>query len=140
MPVDKLFYVGQKAIIEKDGRVLILHHDLHKTDLPGGKIQEGETDVLAALLREVHEETDLTVEDPVPFLTGYFRFHPRMMAKGDKKTELIYIVIYTVKLVSGEVTLSDEHESYKWIGKDDINGLDDPGGLATRALSKFFSK
>ena len=42
MKDDALFCVGQKAFIEKEGKVLILHDPVEGLDFPGGKIQEGE--------------------------------------------------------------------------------------------------
>ena len=39
---DALFCVGQKAFIEKDGKVLILNDPGEVLDFPGGKIQDGE--------------------------------------------------------------------------------------------------
>ena len=39
---DALFCVGQKAFIEKDGKVLVLNDPEEGLDFPGGKIQVGE--------------------------------------------------------------------------------------------------
>lgn len=136
---DQLFYVGQKAIIEKDGKVLVLYREPLGIDFPGGKIQVGEYDLSASLMREVREETGLVVSDPKPFYTGYFTFHPDIVRKEKKETDFIYIVIYTVRLASGAVQLSDEHTSYDWVGKEDIVQLEDSGGLVTKALEKYFA-
>ncbi len=42
MEKDTLFCVGQKAFIEKDGKVLVLFDPIEGLDFPGGKIKEGE--------------------------------------------------------------------------------------------------
>ncbi len=39
---EAIFYVGQKALIKKDGKVLVVIDLLFGIDFPGGKIQEGE--------------------------------------------------------------------------------------------------
>ena len=44
MSQDQLFFVGQKAFIVRDGKVLVLFNPEGKIDFPGGKIQEGEED------------------------------------------------------------------------------------------------
>jgi len=51
MKEDALFYVGQKAFIEKDGNILILNDPSEGLDFPGGKIQIGELDFPEALRR-----------------------------------------------------------------------------------------
>ena len=59
MKDDALFCVDQKAFIEKDGKVLVLHDPIEGLDFPGGKIQEGEakdgnaSSLIRALKREV---------------------------------------------------------------------------------------
>ncbi|PIR87549.1 MAG: hypothetical protein COU10_04035 [Candidatus Harrisonbacteria bacterium CG10_big_fil_rev_8_21_14_0_10_45_28] len=42
MKKDALFCIGQKAFIEKDGKILILNDPTEGLDFPGGKIQEKE--------------------------------------------------------------------------------------------------
>ncbi len=51
MENEAIFYVGQKALIEKDSKVLILSDPLFGVDFPGGKIQEGEEDLILSLKR-----------------------------------------------------------------------------------------
>lgn len=46
---DAILYVAQKAVIEKDGKILFLISPLVGLDLPGGKIQTGETDFINSL-------------------------------------------------------------------------------------------
>ena len=50
----KPFHVGQKALIEKGGRVLVVFFPNGWLDFPGGRIDEGESDIIDALkLRSV---------------------------------------------------------------------------------------
>ena len=57
-----------RIVIEADdGRVLLEERaDFRRWGLPGGAPEEGD-DIVAAIRREVAEETGLTVEDPRPF-------------------------------------------------------------------------
>lgn len=53
-----------KALLQYDGRFLVMKEELHKGDiwdLPGGKIQYGESPT-EALHREVKEELDIDIE------------------------------------------------------------------------------
>lgn len=139
MKADQVFYVGQKVIIEKDGKVLVLHNNFIGADLPGGKIQVGEFNFEKSLIREVKEETGLTIAVGDPLLTGYFTYHPDIIKSGRKKSDYIYIIIYTVTDFTGELSLSHEHEKYHWVSKDEYEKIDDRNGLITRALQKFFN-
>lgn len=50
------YNIGVKALIVKDDRVLLLRrHDVGKWDLPGGRINQGES-IKATLTRELREE------------------------------------------------------------------------------------
>ncbi|MGI8420022.1 MAG: NUDIX domain-containing protein [Candidatus Levyibacteriota bacterium] len=138
MAQDQLFYVGQKAVIEKDGKVLILNIPLIGADLPGGKIQIGEFDFGISLKREVLEETGLVVTIREPVTTGYFKFHPRVIKQ--KKSDYVFIVAYVADYRSGEVVLSAEHESYLWVSEQDYQTIDDKNGLIKKLLTVYFDK
>ena len=121
----KLFQVGQKALIEKDGRVLVVFFPNGWLDFPGGRIDEGESDIIDALNRELREETTLEVEVVDPFATW--------LGRGNT----VYLVGYRCRYVSGEVKLSDEHESYRWVSRADYSTLDDGSGPFA-ALRRYF--
>jgi 8-oxo-dGTP pyrophosphatase MutT (NUDIX family) len=109
---DRRFYVGQKALIERDGQVLVLFHE-GNVDLPGGKVQDGELDLVKALQREVREETSLEVEVGAPFAT-------RLSSDA-----AVYMVGYRCRYLSGEVVLSDEHDAYRWLDAGEYRALSD---------------
>jgi 8-oxo-dGTP diphosphatase len=120
------FQVGQKALIEKGEEVLVLFSD-GGLDLPGGRIDEGEADVVAALKREVREETSLEVEVGEPLLTGIAR-------PG------LFLVAYHCRYVSGDVVLSEEHESWRWVSEANYREVDDgTAPLAMAMLDAFFT-
>ncbi|HSX09419.1 MAG TPA: NUDIX domain-containing protein [Candidatus Saccharimonadales bacterium] len=141
MAEDQQFYIGQKAVIEKDGKVLVLNDPVFGGDLPGGKIQIGETDFIKSLQREVLEESGLNISIGRPFHTTFFQMplttntrHHRNIGKR------IYIIYFTAKYISGEIVLSDEHDGYIWVDKKDyLERIHDKLGNTTKALEVYFS-
>lgn len=134
MADDQLLYVGQKAFIEKDDKVLILMDPALGLDFPGGKMQEGEIDLTESLKREVREETKLEIEKGDAFFTWFNIFGPNHRNAGKK----VYLVGFRCRYVSGAIELSHEHSEYKWVDKNDYISLDD-GSNYFKALEKYFS-
>ncbi len=133
MEDDKLFYVGQKAFIEKGGQVLVLIDPDLGLDFPGGKIQEGEADFDVSLKREVKEETDLDIKVGDPFTRWFFKFRKGHRNEGKE----VYLVGFRCSYVDGEVKISEEHSEFKWVNKNNYGTLDDKSGYF-RALRKYF--
>lgn len=106
--------------------------------MPGGKIKEGAIDFVEELKREVREETGLEIEVGEPFFTGYFEFnHPEHRNFGKK----VYLVFFKCKYVSGEVKLSHEHSSYRWVDKNSYKELaNNERDDYFKALEKYFGK
>lgn len=53
--------------------------------------------------------------------------------------KLSYLVYYTGSYVSGEIQISDEHNSYIWVDKDNYQRLiNDSLGNTTKALEVYF--
>jgi 8-oxo-dGTP diphosphatase len=130
---DKLFFVSQKAFIEKDGRVLILFNTSdNKFDFPGGKIKGGEN-FDESLEREIFEETNFKVDIGEVF----FRW-AKEIKRGKYAGDLAFLVGFKCKYKSGELKISDEHSSYRWVGKDNYKELDD-GSENFAALEKYFA-
>jgi 8-oxo-dGTP pyrophosphatase MutT (NUDIX family) len=121
----QLFQVGQKALIERDGRVLVMFFPNGGLDLPGGRIDQGESDLNAALLREIREETSLEIEIGPPFSTW--------ISVGGR----VYVVVFRCRYVSGEVVLSHEHGAYRWINAGSYRELAD-GSRAYQAVQAYF--
>ncbi len=136
---DQLFYVALKALIEKDGEILVLHDPNLGIDLPGGKIQIGETDLLKSLTREVAEETGLNIDIGDPFAADFFEFPQDINHRHAGKT--IFVVFYKAKYISGEVKLSQEHDRFEWVSKNNYKNLvaitERYNNIIT-ALKKFF--
>ena len=137
---EALFYVGQKAFIEKNGKVLVVFDPLFGVDFPGGKIQEGEINddnvdnLTSALKRETKEETGLDIEVLNPFTVWSFEFTNKNHRLFGKR---VYIIAFKAKYISGEVKLSDEHHKFEWIDKNSYEKLDN-GSNSFLALKKYF--
>ena len=136
---DALFCVGQKAFIAKDEKVLVLNDPGEGLDFPGGKIQEGEakdgdaSSLFRSLQREVREETGLEIEVGNPFIVLYHEF-----PKNHKNyPKVVYLIGFKCTYVSGEIKLSDEHNKFKWVNKNDYAEVDD-GSDYFDALKKYF--
>ena len=104
---------GVKAIIRKGNKVLVLIEPGGRPDLPGGRVEENE-DLLAALGREVFEETGLSVEIMGVVLSWSFE-----KSSGLK----IFGSTYLCSYVGGQVRLSHEHRSYFWADMSMIERL-----------------
>ena len=108
--------VNRCVIINDDGKVLLIKRSSSDRyapglwEFPGGKLEEGQ-DVSAALEREVLEETGLVVAP----ITRIAYVESQIIFDGPYKGLPYVIIIGTGKLIGGEVKLSEEHESYKWV-------------------------
>ncbi|MFH1473092.1 MAG: NUDIX domain-containing protein [bacterium] len=139
MKDDALFCVGQKAFIEKDGKVLVLFDPIEGLDFPGGKIQEGEaidadaSSLIKSLKREVMEETGLEIEVFNPFHVWYHEFPKESRNYG----KVVYLVAFKTRYLSGNITLSQEHDNFKWVDKINYREVDD-GSDYFDVLEKYF--
>lgn len=83
-----------------------------KWEFPGGKIESGESEV-ECIKRELKEELNIEVEI-------LKKLNNNIHDYGSFKVNLIP---YLVKLVSGDIVLS-EHKAFKILGKDDLYSID----------------
>ena len=120
-----LFEVGAKAVIVRDGRVLLLERPTwnYKNastywDLPGGRIGEREPLELA-LERELEEE--IGYRGPVE-ITGTLSH--QLWAPDDYDGHPKILLFLNVRCEIDSVTLSPEHRSYVWADLDDLDSLD----------------
>lgn len=107
--------VGVKALIKNDeGLYLFIQRskglagaeDDIRWDIPGGRINEDEP-LHDALAREIQEETGLSLDDEVKLLDAQDIIIPQ---KDLHVVRLTYLAS-----IHGDVTLSDEHQSHKWV-------------------------
>ena len=134
MKEDALFYVGQKAFIKKADEVLVILIPNKRLDYPGGKIQEGETDLGESFKREVKEETGLEIVVERPFTTWLHTFPSTHKLAGKQ----VFLVGYRCEYVSGEIKLEHVTDTFSWVTKDDYVKLNDGSAYFT-ALDKYFT-
>ena len=84
-------------------------------ELPGGSVEPGETEA-AALVRELHEELAL------PVVVGE-RLGPDMPVEGRRGTDLL-LRFYRCTPVDGAVPRALEHLELRWVGPEELDGLD----------------
>lgn len=116
------FNVGLKAILKNDkGEILALEsHNNGPTagfyDLPGGRIDDTEIKIpfVEILKREIKEEVgDVQYNiNEKPFLG--------LSWEWPNGQEMVFIY-YEAKLDSGDVKISEEHLSYKWVELNEEN-------------------
>ena len=118
--MEKSFKLSVKVVIRhNNGRLLLLKRSSNcrsnagKWDLPGGKIELGES-FDRALLREVAEETGLSIS--LQRVVGTAR---RELAD----TKVVYLIMEGY-LVTGKLQLSEEHSDYLWVNCQELLNLD----------------
>lgn len=116
MPI-KTFTIGIKAVIVKDGKLLIVKHKTKGFwDVPGGRIDDDET-IEQTLRREISEElpsaTDVEIGDILCASRLMHVTHP----DGSGLTLLMYRV--NASFPDGEVAISDEHSEARWATFDE---------------------
>ena len=112
------FQVSLKALIIKDKRVLTLISPDKKFDFPGGRISEEEVelDFRLTLEREIKEE----LSDNFKFEIGQpIFFSKRKYFKNSSQYNVIAI-FFTTAATNSEISLSDEHESYRWMSFNEL--------------------
>ena len=101
-----LLPISVKGVLIRRGRVLVLRNGRGEWELPGGRLDDGESPE-ETLIREMREETGLAVE--VVSLADAWVFE---VTPGKK----VLILEYACRL-KGErrVTISHEHSEHAWL-------------------------
>ena len=103
-------------IFDQSGRVLMIrtHKWSHLWGIPGGKIKFGE-DSVAALQREIKEETDLEI-DRIQFVLVQDCIHSREFYRDAH----FLLLNYTCRQIgSATVRLNEEAEEFRWVTLDE---------------------
>ena len=132
---DRPFLAVSAAII-RDGRVLIVRrarppaHGLYT--LPGGVVEAGET-LREAVLREVAEETQLTI-DPV----GVAGYRDVVARDRDGRVERHFVILaFAARWLAGEPLLNAELTEARWLLPAELDGLATTEGLADIVAAAF---
>jgi len=108
--------VALKAVIKNNGRYLIVKRAVNDEvgasmwEFPGGKLEFGE-DLAEGLKREVKEETNLGINIGKLLYAYTFKTHLHRQ---------LVIITYLCTTDSDVVTISDEHDDYAWVTKEQL--------------------
>lgn len=111
--------IGVGAVVVEEGRVLLVRRGTEPLkghwSLPGGLIELGEP-LLAAVVREVREETGLTV-DPVELIELLDRIH-----RQDERVRYHYVIAdYLCRVVGGSLLAASDAEAVRWAERAEWN-------------------
>jgi 8-oxo-dGTP pyrophosphatase MutT (NUDIX family) len=120
------------VVLDRDGRVLHVHHRvLDRYLLPGGHIEQSDTSLADAALRELHEEAGLpaTAVEPLPHLAGVpldIDVHPipANAAKDEPAHQHFDFRFAFAASAEHEVRLQEaEVTGYRWISREQMPQL-----------------
>ena len=110
------FPISIKAIIIDDNKCLCLKNERNKWDFPGGKINFNE-DVKECLIREVKEETNLSVNNLKILKPLNLKFNDVS----------VFVLVYSAEIsCDSPLSISSEHSDYKFFFKSEIKNLNMP--------------
>ena len=113
------FPVSIKGVVFVDNKLLLLKNEREEWELPGGKLEPGETP-RACLTREIKEETGLLV-DTAQLLNAY-------LYNVSGQIEVL-IIAYQCRCVgSAEIRISEEHKEIGLFRFDQLDTINLPQG------------
>lgn len=125
------FPVSIKGVVVRDDRVLLLKNERDEWELPGGRIELGESPE-ECVAREIHEETGWTVETG-PILDSWMYY----IAVAGKN---VLIVTYGCHPTDGKApVLSHEHKEVGLFTQAEVPGLTMPDGYK-RSVAAWFAR
>ena len=132
---DRPFLAVSAAII-RDGRVLVTQRargpGIGIWSMPGGVVEAGET-LTQALVREIQEETALTIE-PVT-LAGHREV---VVRDGDGRALRHFVILcFASRWVAGEPQLNEELSDARWLRLAELAELKTTEGLAEIVAAAF---
>lgn len=110
--------ISVKAALVDGDRVCLLLNERDQWELPGGRLEAGESPE-ACLAREVREETGLEVSVDGLLDARFFQPAPEKQ---------IFVVVYRCSRLAGELVISSEHREGRWFGLGELSALVLPDG------------
>jgi len=116
------------AVIFRDGRLLVVRRanapGRGLYSVPGGRVEHGET-LHQAVMREVREETSLAIE-----IVGFAGWREVLPDPAKGRSGHYLVISFAARWRSGEVSLNEELDDFRWIAPDDVTTLTTTQGLA----------
>jgi 8-oxo-dGTP diphosphatase len=113
--------VGVGAVVVDRGRVLVVRRGREplkgRWSLPGGLLEVGEP-LTAGVVREISEETSLTVE-PVELI----ELLDRIYREGERVRYHYVIADYLCRVVSGQLKAASDADEVRWVERAEWNSL-----------------
>lgn len=119
-PQQPVLAVG--AVVLYQGQVLLIRRGKQPAKgewaIPGGRVELGET-MRAAAVREVREETGITIE-PKELVYSFETILPQ----GDGRIQFHYVIFdFMAEYLSGEIDPKDDALDARWIAPNEISYL-----------------
>lgn len=123
-PKVQKFDVGIKAAFFRQNSLLLVQQSDERRlwELPGGRFNIGEEFLKSeeVLRREILEELGPAIQYTVGPVIHTFVVQFRY---GLRKGDYVFLVVFRCDFIGGEIQLSHEHESYKWISLNDLDRI-----------------
>ncbi|HEX3859964.1 MAG TPA: NUDIX hydrolase [Pseudolabrys sp.] len=129
-------FLAVSAAIVRDGKVLVVRRarnpGQHLYTLPGGAVEAGER-LDEAIIREVREETSLTIEPAA--LAGYREV---IVRDNEGRFERHFVILcFAARWLAGEPTPNEELSEARWRLPAEIADLKTTEGLAEIVSAAF---
>ncbi|WP_330180399.1 NUDIX domain-containing protein [Nocardia sp. NBC_01503] len=112
---------GSALIVDSEARVLMQRRgDSGNWSLPGGIMEIGET-LEQCVIRETKEETGLDIE--ITGLLGIYTDPEHVIEYADGEIRQEFAITYYGKVIGGNVEVSSESTSVRFLGLDELEAL-----------------
>jgi 8-oxo-dGTP pyrophosphatase MutT (NUDIX family) len=123
------FSISIKGVVVRDDKVLLLRNERDEWELPGGRIEAGETPE-ECVVRELHEETQWTVTTG-PIVDSWMYY----ISVAEKH---VFIVTYGCHPIGNtQPVLSHEHKEIGLFSENEVTSLVMPDGYK-RSIATWY--